>query len=56
MSRTSSGARRFDLQAGRVIGGKYEVIAHIGHGWEGEVYRVVERATGAIRAAKLFLP
>jgi serine/threonine protein kinase len=56
MTRTSSGARRFDLPAGRLIGGKYEVIAHIGHGWEGEVYRVVERATGAIRAAKLFLP
>lgn len=48
--------RRFDLQAGRLIGGKYEVVSHIGHGWEGEVYRVVERATGAIRAAKLFLP
>lgn len=56
MTRTLGGPRRFDLPAGRLIGGKYEVIAHIGHGWEGEVYRVVERATGAIRAAKLFLP
>lgn len=44
----------YDLQAGRVIAGKYEVLGKLGAGWEGEVYRVVERETGIHRAAKLF--
>ncbi|MHC4793661.1 MAG: protein kinase [Planctomycetia bacterium] len=56
MHRTTRQAPSFDLPAGRVIGGKYEVVSHIGHGWEGEVYRIIERATGAVRAAKLFHP
>jgi serine/threonine protein kinase len=46
----------FSLEAGRVIGGKYVVESLLGGGWEGEVYRVVERRTGALRAAKLFFP
>lgn len=46
----------FDLQPGRLIGGKYEVEARLGGGWEGEVYKVTERRTGATRAAKLFFP
>ncbi len=46
----------FNLPTGRVIGGKYRVVAKLGGGWEGEVYRVEEIRTGATRAAKLFFP
>ena len=46
----------FRLRRGRVIGGKYVVEEPLGMGWEGEVYRVTERTTGATRAIKLFHP
>lgn len=46
----------FNLRPGRVIGGKYIVESRLGSGWEGEVYKVVERRTGIHRAAKLFFP
>ena len=46
----------FDLAPGRVIGSKYVVDSKLGGGWEGEVYKVTERRTGARRAAKLFFP
>jgi serine/threonine protein kinase len=46
----------FNLTPGRTIAGKYDVEALLGGGWEGEVYRVQERRTGAKRAAKLFFP
>ncbi len=46
----------FDLQPGHRIGSAYEVESRLGAGWQGEVYRVVERRTGATRAAKLFYP
>lgn len=46
----------FNLLPGRVIAGKYEIVALLGSGWEGEVYRVKERNTGVERAAKLFFP
>lgn len=46
----------FNLSPGRVIGGKYVVDSFIGGGWEGEVYKVIERRTGIQRAAKLFFP
>jgi len=44
----------FDLQPGRMLGSNYEVIEFLGSGYEGEVYKVEERRTGIIRAAKLF--
>lgn len=44
----------FMLRPGRLIGGKYLVEEPLGMGWEGEVYRVTERTTGAPRAIKLF--
>lgn len=46
----------FDLSPGRVLAGKYIVDEFLGSGWEGEVYRVVERRTDVQRAAKLFFP
>ena len=46
----------FDLSPGRVLGGKYRVVALLGGGWEGEVYRVEEIRTGIEHAAKLFFP
>ena len=46
----------FNLMPGRIIAGKYEVLASLGSGWEGEVYRVRERNTGVERAAKVFFP
>ena len=46
----------FDFRAGRKLANKYEVEALLGKGWEGEVYRVREIATGIQRAAKFFYP
>lgn len=55
MSRTPA-PRPFRLQAGSRLADKYRVLSRLGRGWEGEVYRVVELATGIERAAKLFYP
>jgi len=44
----------FDLPAGRTLGPHYHIIEFLGGGWEGEVYKVQERSTGILRAAKLF--
>jgi tRNA A-37 threonylcarbamoyl transferase component Bud32 len=38
------------------VAGKYEVERPLGSGWEGEVYVIVERATGIRRAAKFYYP
>lgn len=46
----------FDLQPGRRLGNGYEVEHRLGGGSEGEVYRIRERRTGILRAAKLFFP
>ena len=46
----------FDFRPGRVLAGKYEVVARLGAGWEGEVYMLRETATGIERAAKFFFP
>src|SRR5256714_9438326 len=48
--------RRFDFPAGRTIAGKYVIERALGSGWEGEVYAIVERATGIRRAAKFYYP
>ena len=47
---------RFDLAPGRRLGRSYEVEACLGGGVEGEVYRVRDRFTGIVRAAKLYDP
>lgn len=46
----------FNLKEGRRIGSSYQVEQRIGGGTEGEVYRVRDRRTGIVRAAKLFFP
>lgn len=46
----------FNLEPGRMLAGKYEVVALLGSGWEGEVYHVREKVIGIERAAKLFFP
>lgn len=46
----------FNLSAGRLIAGKYEILGLLGQGWEGEVYKIRERNSGIERAAKLFYP
>lgn len=46
----------FDFEPGDILAGKYEVVSHLGRGWEGEVYLVSEAGTGIERAAKFFFP
>lgn len=46
----------FDLQPGQTLGRNYFVLEWLGRGWEGEVYKVEERRTGILRAAKVFYP
>jgi tRNA A-37 threonylcarbamoyl transferase component Bud32 len=46
----------FDFLPGRMLAGKYEVLACLGKGWEGEVYHVIESRTGIERAVKFFYP
>jgi len=48
--------KAFDFAPGRELAGKYEVVARLGKGWEGEVYLVRELATGIERTAKFFFP
>ena len=54
--KTGSHIEIFNLLPGRIIASKYEVLASLGSGWEGEVYLIRERNTGIARAAKLFFP
>ncbi len=44
----------YDLQPGTLLSRQYRIKAFLGCGWEGEVYKIEERSTGIIRAAKLF--
>jgi len=48
--------RRFAFRPGLIVAGKYEIMAQIGTGWEGEVYLLRECATGIERAAKFWYP
>src|SRR5580700_6023215 len=56
MSRPSRKNKRFNFPAGRTIAGKYLIEEMLESGWEGEVYRIVERSTGIRRAAKFYYP
>ena len=51
-----SKVRRFDFPPGRSVAGKYQIERQLGSGYEGEVYAIVERATGIRRAAKFYYP
>ncbi|MBI2424226.1 MAG: serine/threonine protein kinase [Candidatus Hydrogenedentes bacterium] len=46
----------FGFIPGKTILGKYLIVDRLGGGWEGEVYRICEAATGIHRAAKFFFP
>jgi tRNA A-37 threonylcarbamoyl transferase component Bud32 len=46
----------FNLEPGRILARKYQVISRLGSGWEGEVYNIRELDTNIERAAKLFYP
>lgn len=46
----------FNFEEGKLVLGKYTIISKLGKGWEGEVYKVEEKQTGIIRAAKFFYP
>ncbi len=46
----------FDFTPGTLLAGKYRILERLGAGWEGEVYLIVERATGIERTAKFFYP
>ena len=48
--------KRFDFPPGRIVAGKYQIDRPLGSGWEGEVYVIIERATGIRRAAKFYYP
>ncbi len=45
---------KYNLKKGFKIANKYKVIEHLGSGYEGEVYKIVEISTGIHSAAKLF--
>ena len=47
---------RFDFLPGRTVAGKYVIEKLLGSGYEGEVYAIVEKATGVRRAAKFYYP
>ena len=46
----------YNLKEGRRIGSSYVVEHRLGGGSEGEVYRIREKRTGILRAAKIFFP
>ena len=56
MNYTRGKVKRFDFAPGRRVAGKYDIERPLGSGWEGEVYVIVERATGIRRAAKFYYP
>ncbi len=56
MYKPSRKIKRFDFEPGRTVGGKYVIERLLGSGYEGEVYAIVEKATGIRRAAKFYYP
>jgi len=46
----------FNIASGLTLGRNYYVVECLGAGWEGEVFKVRERRTGILRAAKIFYP
>ncbi|MGN6506787.1 MAG: protein kinase domain-containing protein [Tepidisphaeraceae bacterium] len=56
MYRPGRKIQRFDFEPGRTVAGKYVIERPLGSGYEGEVYAIVEKATGIRRAAKFYYP
>ena len=54
--RTRTHSEPFDFQPGMVIANKYVIIEKLGEGFEGEVYKIMEKGTKIERAAKFFFP
>jgi tRNA A-37 threonylcarbamoyl transferase component Bud32 len=48
--------KSFDFQPGDHIAAKYQILAQLGTGWEGEVYLIRELGTRIERTAKFFYP
>lgn len=46
----------FDFRPGKILRGRYEIVTHLGAGWEGEVYQIRELGTDIERTAKFFFP
>ena len=53
---TQNKITEFDFPEGKIINQKYKIISKLGGGYEGEVYKVEEKSTNIVRAAKFFLP
>ena len=56
MSKHGHNKSKFYLRTDEVLAERYRVIARLGSGWEGEVFKIEEIDTGIERAAKLFFP
>ena len=56
MSRRSRDKSKFYLRTDDLLAGRYKVVARLGGGWEGEVFKIEEIDSGIERAAKLFFP
>ncbi len=48
--------KEFGFKPGLIVAEKYEIVALLGTGWEGEVYLLRECSTGIERAAKFWYP
>jgi len=48
--------KQFGFKPGLIVAEKYEIVALLGTGWEGEVYLLRECSTGIERAAKFWYP
>ena len=46
----------YQFDPGEILAQKYEVVQHVGSGWDGELYLLSERDTGIERTAKFFFP
>ncbi len=48
--------KELELPEGYLLSQRFQIQRHLGGGWEGEVYSVIETTTGIERAAKVFYP
>tara|TARA_B100001248_G_scaffold262372_1_gene257824 strand:+ start:844 stop:1575 length:732 start_codon:yes stop_codon:yes gene_type:complete len=48
--------KKFDIEEGDILAGRFKVVSSLGSGAEGEVYKVEEAHTNKTRAIKIFYP